>query len=108
MTEKDGYLMGTIDRQKLKVISVVVEKKMKQWEAAEKLGISERQIRRLVKRYRKYGDEGLIHKLRGREASNKISKEIRDKGLWICIRKNIKDLVPRWARKRLLKSRKYA
>lgn len=78
MTEKDGYLMGTIDRQKLKVISVVVEKKMKQWEAAEKLGISERQIRRLVKRFRKYGDKGLIHQLRGREASNKISKEIRD------------------------------
>ncbi len=81
MTEKDGYLMGIADRKKLKVISVVVEKKMKQWEAADKLEISERQVRRLVSRYRKEGDKGLVHRLRGRQSGRKISETVRDKVL---------------------------
>lgn len=61
MTKKDVFLMNGIDRKRLKVISMAVDKRIKQREAAEKLDISERQARRLISRYRKEGDKGLVH-----------------------------------------------
>ena len=76
MTEKDMCLMNGKDRTKLKVISLAVEKVIKQREAAEKLELSERQVRRLVRRYKKDGDKGLVHKLRGRPSARRISQEV--------------------------------
>lgn len=78
MTEKDMYLMDGIDRRRLKIISMVSEKRIKQWEAAQKLEISERQTRRLIKRYREKGDRGLIHGLRGRPSARKIKDNIKE------------------------------
>jgi transposase len=78
MTEKDVFLMSGTDRKRLKVISMSVDKRIKQWEAAEKLDISERQARRLIKRYREEGDEGLIHKLRGRCSARKIKDDVKE------------------------------
>ena len=79
MTKKDVFLMNGIDRKRLKVISMAVDKRIKQREAAEKLDISERQARRLISRYRKEGDKGLVHKLRGIPSARKISMNIREK-----------------------------
>lgn len=59
---------------RLHVIHQVFDRKIKQVEAAEKLKISERQIRRIVKRIRTEGDEGIIHKLRGRKSKQKIAE----------------------------------
>ena len=87
MTEEDGYLMREIDRKRLKVISVAANKRIKQWEAGDKLEISERQVRRLVRRYRAEGDKGLIHRLRGCESARKIKEEIRDKIVDIYVEK---------------------
>ena len=87
MAEEDGYLMREIDRKRLKVISVAANKRIKQWEAGDKLEISERQVRRLVRRYRAEGDKGLIHRLRGCESARKIKEEIRDKIVDIYVEK---------------------
>jgi hypothetical protein len=76
MTEKDVFLMSGVDRKRLKVISMVCEKRIKQREAAEKLEISERQARRLVRRYKKEGDKGLVHRLRGRPSARRIESHV--------------------------------
>lgn len=76
MTEKDVFLMSGIDRKRLKVISMAVDKRIKQWEAAEKLDISERQARRLIRRYKKEGDKGLVHRLRGRPSARRIDNHV--------------------------------
>jgi transposase len=78
MTEKDMYLMDGIDRKRLKIISMASEKRIKQWEAAQKLEVSERQARRLIKRYREKGDKGLIHGLRGRPSARKIKADVKE------------------------------
>lgn len=87
MTEKDGYLMNGIDRKRLKVISVAADRKMKQSEAAEKLEMSERQIRRLVRRYRREGDKGLVHRLRGCESGRKIKEDVKEKIVDVYVEK---------------------
>jgi transposase len=87
MTEKDVFLMSGIDRKRLKVISMAVDRRIKQWEAAEKLDISERQTRRLINRYRNEGDKGLVHRLRGRPSARRISGSIREEVVDIYVEK---------------------
>ena len=87
MMEKDGFLMNGTDRKRLKVIGVVCEGKMKQHEAAKQLEISERQVRRIVKRFRAEGDRGLIHRLRGRESAKRISEETRERIIDLYVEK---------------------
>ena len=48
------------------------EKRLKQKEAAAILNISERQVRRLLKRYRLLGAEGLISRHRGKPGNHQI------------------------------------
>jgi len=55
-------------RRGLEVISKVVDKHVTQVIAARQLGITERQIKRLVKRYHAEGAEGLKSKQRGQVA----------------------------------------
>ena len=72
------------DLKRLHVIKQVNEKRIKQKEAAEVLGLSERQIRRLSKRVEGEGEKGIIHGLRGCEAHNKIKQEFREEALKKC------------------------
>ncbi len=78
MSER-GIYMGEKERKRLKVINRVIEKDITQEEAAKTLGISDRQIRRIVKEVRKNGDIGVVHRSRGRESNNKIPSSDRSK-----------------------------
>ena len=59
-------------------IKRVMAKQIRQIEAAKNLGISERQVRRLVKRVTEGGKEGLMHRLRGKVSCKKIKVEKKD------------------------------
>jgi len=60
-------------------IKKVIEKQMTQKEASMKLGITDRQIRRLVVKYKKYGKNAFVHQNSGKPSHNKkISSEILD------------------------------
>ena len=48
-------------------------KKLTQVIASEHLGLTERQVKRLVKKYRQYGAKGLVSKQRGSEGNRKYS-----------------------------------
>ena len=79
MTGKDMILMSVEEEKRLQIIRKAIEKKIKQQKAAEVLGLTERQVRRMVRRVRKEGAAGITHRLRGRKSLKKISKEITDK-----------------------------
>jgi transposase len=77
-------LMSQRERDRLKVIDEVASgeggvRRVTQAQAGELLGLSERQVRRLVKRYREEGDVGLIHRSRGRASNRKTPTRIRQR-----------------------------
>jgi len=71
------------------VIKQVVEGKLKQIEAAESLGITDRQVRRLLNKYREEGNKSFASKLRGRPSNHQLDKGFKDKVI-----KLVKDKYP--------------
>jgi transposase len=47
-----------------------------QMQAAEEIGVTERQVRRLLRQLRKRGDRAVIHALRGRPSNRKVAAEL--------------------------------
>ena len=66
-----GCCIGEVRIQK------VIDKRMKQKEAAKLLSLSTRQIRRMKRKVKSYGSIGLIHGNRGKPSSRKFSNEFR-------------------------------
>ena len=58
--------MSQADRDRLVALKKAKDKKITQRQAAEELGISERQVRRLLVLMSKVGDKAVVHGLRGR------------------------------------------
>jgi transposase len=71
--------MSGTERERGHVIRLVEEKKLRQREAAERLGITARQVRRLIRAWRREGDKGLVSKQRGRESPRRTQAEKRAK-----------------------------
>ena len=81
----EGVLQVTnAELRKLKVIEQVIEKKIKQKKAGKLLGLSVRQIIRIVKKVRREGAEGIIHQLRGQESNRKHGDKFKEKVLGWC------------------------
>lgn len=79
MAREDIIMLSQRELNKLHIIKKAIEKKVKQREAAEILLMTERQIRRLIKRVREGGDAGIAHKSRGKESNRRIPKKIKSK-----------------------------
>ncbi len=73
--------MSSKEISRLEIMQRLSKKQMSQKEAGEILSLGTRQIKRLLKRYRKQGAGGLISKRRGRKAANRISESVKKKGL---------------------------
>ncbi len=84
MTGKDIIMLNQKELKKLHVIKKVLEGVVKQIEAAEMLSLSDRQIRRLIKRVKVEGDAGIGHKSRGKSSGRKLPMNIRDKVIKLC------------------------
>ena len=69
--------MSTKEINRLEVMKQLEEKRKTQKEAAKILDLSERQVKRLWKRYREKGAEGLISKRRGKPSNNRMADETR-------------------------------
>ena len=74
--------MSQKELSRLEVMKRLEEKRMKQGEAAARLGISERHVKRLLRAYRDSGAAGLISKRRGKAGNNclgsQVIQEVRD------------------------------
>ena len=68
MAKGDIIMVSQKELKLLHVIHKVLEGAITQARAAALVSISERQVRRLVKRIRNEGGEGILHKSRGRES----------------------------------------
>jgi hypothetical protein len=75
----DTLFMSARERQRLDALSRVKRRELTVVEAAEFMGVSVRQARRLWKRFVSQGDGGLIHRLRGRVSNRRLSEKLRDK-----------------------------
>jgi len=71
------------ERDRLVVLKKAQKKLITQVQAAGELGVSERQVRRLLGKVREQGDRGVIHGLRGRASKRKVSEEEREKAVRI-------------------------
>ena len=75
---KEGlYTMNEIKR--ISIIQSVIDKKRTQKEAATALNISERQIRKIVKRFKEEGPDGIKHKNKLHKPSHAFSDEFKQK-----------------------------
>jgi hypothetical protein len=79
----DVLLMSTRERRRLTELSLVKQGRSSVAEAAGRLGLSERQTRRLWKRYKVLGDAGIVHALRGRKG-NAGKRDLREKAVALC------------------------
>ena len=72
----DGLLaMSAKERERLVVVRAVGEGRLKQAAAAERLGVSVRQVKRLVRAWRGSGAAGLVSKRRGRPSARRIDEQ---------------------------------
>jgi len=94
-------MIGQGELKRLHVIRRVLERVIKQVEAAEILSLSGRQIRRIVKRIRSEGDRGAVHKSRGRPSNRRIPHKIKDRVIRLY-RAQYKDFGPTLASEKLL------
>ncbi len=67
--------MGQKEGDRLKVLHEAGKRQITQWQAAEQLGLSERQVRRLLDKLRQVGDGAVMHGLRGRVSNRRISAQ---------------------------------
>lgn len=77
MEEKDIIRMSIREWKRLGVIEEVIEKQMTQRKAASILGLSERQIRRIVKRVGREGPTGIIHRSRAKPSFRRIPEQLK-------------------------------
>lgn len=69
--------MSQKERDRLHIIKQLKGCQIKQKKAAQLLGLSVRQTRRILKAYRREGDIALIHKSRGRASNNRVEQQKR-------------------------------
>jgi len=97
--------MSTKEISRLEVIQKVTDKRMSQKEAVAILNLGVRQIKRLVRKYKKHGAAGLISKHRGRKGNNCLKAEVKKKALDLLQRK-YKGFGPTLAQEKLVEKEK--
>lgn len=71
--------MSANERERSHLIRQAVEGLLCQKQAAERLGVSVRQFKRLVRRWKDAGDAGVVSRQRGRTPHNRLSAGTRDR-----------------------------
>jgi len=72
--ELERIELSAKERERLKLLHEVKEGHLKQIEAARRLRLTDRHVRRLLARLGVEGDRGLVHQLRGRRSNRKIAE----------------------------------
>ena len=94
------YEMSNKELDRLEVVQHVVSKRLTQGQASRDLGISARQVRRLVSRYRREGKSGLISRRRGKPGHNRLPSDTRDQAVSL-VREHYTDFGPTLASEKL-------
>ena len=97
---KEYLTMSTKETERITIMDNLIAKRIKQKHAARQLAISVRQVRRLMKRYRKEGTAGLVHLLRGRPSNRATPQKKKNQAL-IIIKERYHDFGPTLACEKL-------
>ena len=95
--------MSQEERDKLEWLKRARDKVLSQREAAEKIGVSERWVRKLLKRMKQQGDRVVVHGLRGRASNRKIEAKTREQAIEILKQADWHDFGPTFASEQLAK-----
>lgn len=95
--------MSQSERDGLHWLKRVEAHSMTQREAAEKMGVTARWVRELVKRMKKQGDAVVVHGLRGRSSNRKLSDQTQRQALAILKKPEWHDFGPTFAAEQLAK-----
>jgi transposase len=71
-----GLWMSVAERDRAYLVRQTLEQRLGQREASERLGISVRQFKRLVRLWKEQGDAGLVSRQRGRPSNNRLTKDL--------------------------------
>jgi len=69
--------VATRERDRLKVVAALAERRLRQREAGQLVKLSERQVRRILARYRAQGDAGSPRRPRGRPSNRRLPEAVR-------------------------------
>src|SRR5208337_4157500 len=81
--EEGQLLMTQADRDRLVTLRKTKKRLITQKQAAEELGLSVRQVKRLVYAVKKRGDKAVIHGLRGKPSNQRIAKSVEEEAMQI-------------------------
>ena len=73
--------MNQAERDRLDALKRAKKKLITQKQAAEEIGVTERQVRRLLRKLRRKGDRAVIHELRGRPSNRRLSAELEQRAM---------------------------
>jgi hypothetical protein len=79
--KEERIALSAKERERLKVLHEVERGHLRQMDAARRLRLSDRQVRRLLELLHQAGDRGLVHGLRGHPPNRKITEEIEQRSL---------------------------
>lgn len=78
---EDMHTMSSKELDRATMLQRVVDKTVTQKDAALSLGITDRQLRRLMVKYRDKGSAGLAHKSRGRPGNRRLPQTVKDQAI---------------------------
>ncbi len=81
MREAGNLTMSAKELDRLEIIGRVVERRLTQRKAAERLDLSVRQVERLCRAFRTDGATGLVSRTRGRPSNRKLAAVPRDRAM---------------------------
>ncbi len=77
--ETERIALNQRERDRLRVLHEVQQRHLTQTEAGRRLQLSDRQVRRLLRRVRKQGGKAVVHGLRGRPSNRKLASGLEQK-----------------------------
>ncbi len=102
--EPERIELSQRERDRLRALHEVEQGHLTQGEAAGRLELSDRQVRRLLVRVRAEGDRGILHRLRGRPSNRKIP-EVHQRRILARVRQRYVDFGPTLASEHLAADR---
>jgi len=89
----DKLIMSKKERQRVIILSQVATGQISRREARQRLLLSGRQLKRIIKRYKDKGEAGLVHKHRGYPSNHTYPEDYRQKVVE-CYRETYIDFGP--------------
>ncbi len=97
---EDKIIMSAKEVNRIRVLQKIMDRQVSQVDGARIMGISDRQVRRMIKKIRGNGIASIVHQSRGKPSPKKMDKELREKTLCLYEEK-YPDFGPTFAHEKL-------